>query len=185
MECLEHGRRTLVRWRACSSSSSSNTPAPTNPCDAGLCTNFNPGFTAQTSIPNSIGVTFSGETLGISGLPFCPASAGDPYFVDGWNMTFSEYLFVVANVRLNNDRLENQTWQDMGSQVAIKPGPYVIDAHRASGFVGKDGVERASGLFLWTQLDNGQAFNTSVRYAFSYDVVAASYPATSVNLLES
>jgi hypothetical protein len=174
----------LLLAGACSSSSSSNN-APTNPCDAGLCTDFNPGFNARTSIPNSIGVTFSGETLGISGLPFCPANAGDPNFVDGWNMTFSEYLFVVANVRLNNDPLENQTWQDMGSQVAIKPGPYVIDAHRASGFVGKDGVEPASGLFIWTQLDNGQPFNTAVRYAFSYDVVTASYPATSVNLTQA
>ncbi len=171
----------LLTVSGCGSSSSQNT-TPTNPCDAGLCGGFNPGFDAETSIPNSIGVTFSGETLGISGLPFCPANAGDPNFVDGWTMIFSEYLFVVANVRLNNDPLENETWQDMGSQVAIKPGPYVIDAHRASGFVGKDGVEPASGLFIWTQEDNGQPFNTNVRYAFSYDVVQASYPATAVNL---
>jgi len=165
---------------------SSGTPiTPTNPCDAGLCTNFNPGFDATTDIPNTIGVTFSGETLGIAGLPFCPANQGDPYFVDGWNMSFSEYIFVVANVRLNANPLENQTWPDMGPQVAIKPGPYVIDAHRAGGFIGKDGVEPASGLFLWTQLDNGQSFDTSVRYAFSYDVVTASYPATSVNLSET
>ncbi len=173
----------LLGLSACSSSSSPS--GSTNPCDAGLCTNFNPGFDATTSIPNSIGVTFSGETLGISGLPFCPVNAGDPSFVDGWDMTFSEYLFVVANVRLNTNPLMNQTWQDMGPQVAIKPGPYVIDAHRASGFVGKDGVEPASGLFLWKQLDNGQPFDTSVRYAFSYDVVAATYPATSVNLTPS
>ena len=130
-------------------------------------------------------MTFSGETLGISGLPFCPANAGDPYFIDGWNMVFTEYIFVVANVRLNEDPLMDQTWQDMGAQVAIKPGPYVIDAHLASGFVGKDGVEPASGLFLWTKLDNGQGFDTSVRYAFSYDVVRASYPATAVNLTQA
>ncbi len=196
-----HNRKPTTRWRvlgtsvllcavAGCSSGTSNSNAQTNPCDAGaansvgLCTNYDPGFNAQTSIANSIGVTFSGETLGISGLPFCPANQGDPNFVDGWTMTFSEYIFIVANVRLNTDPLLNQTWQDMGSQVAIKPGPYVIDAHRAAGFVGKDGVEPAQGLFIWTKLDNGQPFDTAVRYAFSYDEVAASasVPATSVNL---
>ena len=158
---------------------------PTCEQDGGLCpsSRFDAGFNAQTSLINSIGVTFSGETLGISGLPFEPVTSGDPYFVDGWNMTFSEYIFVVANVRLNPDPLKDETWQDMGSPpVAVKPGPYVMDAHRAAGFTGKDGVEPASGLFLWTQQDNGSAFDTSARYAFSYDEVKAQVPAFNVNL---
>ncbi len=57
----------LLTSTACGSSGSSNT-APTNPCDAGLCMNFTPGFTATTSIPNSIGVTFSGRHWG---FPAC------------------------------------------------------------------------------------------------------------------
>ncbi len=153
--------------------------------DAGLgpSSSFDAGFSRETSIPNSVGVTFSGETLGISGLPFEPVSPGDPYFVDGWNVAFSEYIFVVANVRLNPDPLKDQTWQDMGSPpVATQAGPYVMDAHHASGFVGKDGVEPASGLFIWTAQDNGQPFDTSVRYAFSYDEVKAQLPAFNVNL---
>ena len=148
----------------------------------GLNTTYDAGFTAQTTTPNSLGVTFSGETLSINGLPFSPVSQGDPYFVDGWSLSFDRYLFVVGNVRLNEDPLKDSTWQDMGTQVAIKPGPFVMDGHKASGFVGKDGVEPASGIFLWTQKDDGTAFDTGKRYAFSYDIVQAAYPATNVNL---
>ena len=158
---------------------------PSCELDGGLCprSSFDAGFSAGTSIPNSIGVTFSGETLGISGLPFQPVNQGDPYFVDGWDVTFSEYIVVIANVRLNPNPLEDLTWQDMGTPpVAIKPGPYVVDAHRVYGFVGKDGVEPASGLFLWTGQDDGRSFDTSVRYAFSYDEVKAQVPAFNVNL---
>ena len=65
-------------------------------------------------------------------------------------------------------------------------GPFVLDAHRAvHGFVGKDGVEPASALFVWNQLDDGSSFDTSVRYAFSYDIVQATYPAIAVNLAGS
>src|SRR5581483_11278126 len=145
---------TFVSWAAVAACAS-GTHDTESICqsDGGLCSAamFDAGFNANTSIPGSIGVTFSGETLGIAGLPFEPMSQGDPYFVDGWNVTFSEYLFVVATVRLNPDPREDQTWQDMGSPpVAEKTGPWVMDGHRAAGFVGKDGVEPASGLFLWT-----------------------------------
>lgn len=146
------------------------------------CT-YDPGFTETTpNTPNTIGVTYSGETLSIAGLPYVPNTPGDPYFVDGWSVQFYEYIVVVGNIRLNTNPTLDSTWPHMGSEVANKPGPFVIDARRAQGFLGKDGVEPASGLFLWTQLDNGQSFDSSTRYAFSYDIVQARYPATNVNL---
>jgi hypothetical protein len=132
--------------------------------------------------PLSVEVTFSGETLGINGLPFQPVNAGDPYFVDGWNMTIDEDLVVVANLTLNTMPTLDQTWFHMGPQVASNPGPYAFDAHQAAGFVGKDGVEPASPMFVWNTGDDGNAFQSSVRYAFSYDTVAAAYPAWNLNL---
>jgi hypothetical protein len=180
----------LVLLAACGpGSSSKNDAGPTNEtCAVGdasypiNCT-YDPGFTETSpNTPNTIGVTFSGETLGIDGLPYVPNLPGDPVFVDGWSVKFFEYIVVVGNIRLNTNPTEDSTWKDMGGQVAIKTGPFVFDAHQAHGFLGKDGVEPASGLFLWTQLDNGQPFDTSVRYAFSYDVEQAAYPATNVNL---
>jgi hypothetical protein len=158
------------------------------PGDAGpLNVTFDAGFTQTApNTPGSIGVTFSGETLGINGLPYTPVTQGDPYFVDGWTVTIQEYLIVLGNIRLNATPLMSAVnWPEMGATVATKAGPYVVDAHRAAGFIGKDGVEPASGIFAWQRQDDGSSFDTGVRYAFSYDVVPASYPATQVNLLTS
>jgi hypothetical protein len=174
----------LAAAAACDTSSSkSDGGASDAGCStAGLCA-ADPGFTQTApNTPNSIGVTFSGETLGISGLPYTPVTMGDPLFVDGWTVTVDEYLTVVGNIRLNENPLKDQTWQDMDQVVAIKHGPYVFDAHRAAGFVGKDGVELASAMFYWTHKDDDSAFDTSKRYAFSYDTVVASYPAAQINL---
>jgi hypothetical protein len=132
--------------------------------------------------PLSVQVTFSGETLGINGLPFEPVSAGDPYFVDGWNMAIDEDLVVVGNLALNTMPTKDQTWFDMGPQVASKTGPYAFDAHQAAGFIGKDGSEPASPMFVWNTEDDGTAFDSSQRYAFSYDTVVAAYPAWNLNL---
>jgi hypothetical protein len=132
--------------------------------------------------PLSVEVTFSGETLGINGLPFQPVNQGDPYFVDGWNMAIDEDLVVVGNLALNTMPTLDQTWSDMGGQVASKAGPYAFDAHQAAGFRGKDGVEPASPMFVWNTEDDGTAFDSSQRYAFSYDTVPAVYPAWNLNL---
>ncbi|HZL17228.1 MAG TPA: hypothetical protein VFG23_05745 [Polyangia bacterium] len=132
--------------------------------------------------PLSVEVTFSGETLGINGLPFEPVNQGDPYFVDGWNMAIDEDLVVVGNLTLSSMPTKDQTWYDMGPVVASKAGPYVFDAHQAAGFVGKDGVEPASPMFVWNSADDGGAFDSGQRYAFSFDTVPAVYPAWNLNL---
>jgi len=145
---------------------------------------YDPGFTETSpNLPNTLSVTFSGETLAISGLPYTPNLPGDPVFVDGWSVKFTEYLMVVDNVRLNGDPTASLIWAQMGPVVATRRGPFIVDAHRCHGILGKDGVEPASALFAWNHLDDGSAFDTGVRYAFSYDVVQASFPAISVNLL--
>jgi hypothetical protein len=186
---LNRGTLVLILATAAACSNSGNEKdggGPDSECpDGGLCA-ASPGFT-QTSpnTPNTIGVTFSGETLGINGLPYTPVTQGDPLFVDGWSVTVDEYLIVVGNVRLNENPLKDQTWPHMDQVVASKAGPYVFDAHRAAGFIGKDGVEPASAMFYWAHKDDGSAFETSKRYAFSYDTVVASYPATQINLEQS
>jgi hypothetical protein len=155
------------------------------------CT-YDPGF-SQTApnTPDTISVTFSGETLGVDGLPFFPNLPGDPVFVDGWSVQILESLIVVGNIRLDPGATQSSVWQDVGATntpissatpVVLRPGPYVLDAHRVSGFLGKDGIEAASGLFLVPGFDNGQAFDTSMLYAFSYDTLQATWGATNINL---
>ncbi len=170
---------------ACGSSASSTGSAndPQSPPAGTTLTAPTINFTQSSpNTPQTVEVTFSGETLGINGLPFQPVTAGDPYFVDGWNMTIDEDLVVVGNIRLNSNPTADQTWYDMGPQVAHKVGPFVFDAHQALGFKGKDGVEPASPMFVFDHEDDGSAFDTSQRYAFSYDTVVASYPAWNLNL---
>src|SRR5580698_67466 len=165
------------------SSGSSNANDPQSPPAGTMLTAPTINFSMTSpNTPLSVQVTFSGETLGSNGLPFQPVSQGDPYFVDGWNMTIDEDIVVVGNITLNAMPLEDQTWYDMGAQVAHKVGPYVFDAHQAAGFVGKDGVEPASPMFVFNNEDDGSSFDSNQRYAFSYDTVVAAYPAWNLNL---
>ena len=168
---------------SCSGSGNSNSNDPQSPPAGAKLTAPTINFTMQSpNTPLSVEVTFSGETLGINGLPFQPVNQGDPYFVDGWNMTIDEDIAVVGNIALNAMPTEDQTWYDVGPQVAHKVGPYVFDAHQAAGFVGKDGVEPASPMFVFNRQDDGSSFDSSQRYAFSYDTIVAAYPAWNLNL---
>jgi hypothetical protein len=167
----------------CGGGSNSNSNDPQSPPAGTMLTAPTINFTMTSPrTPLSVEVTFSGETLGINGLPFQPVSQGDPYFVDGWNMTIDEDIVVVGNIALNTMPTEDQTWYDMGSQVAHKVGPYVFDAHQAAGFIGADGVEPASPMFVFDKEDDGSSFDSNQRYAFSYDTVVAAYPAWNLNL---
>jgi hypothetical protein len=184
---------SLALAAACGGSTTKNNPGYDAACSpaAGnaLNTSCNPGFTANSpNTPRSIQVTFSGETLGVAGLPFQPVNAGDPTFVDGWSMTFDELLVVLGNFRLSPNALQyggTSLSPQINAPVATKNGPYVVDMHTPSGIVGKDGIEPAQGLFVWNILDNGDQFDTSMRYAFSYDTLQAKYPVANVNLTPS
>jgi hypothetical protein len=171
---------------ACGGTSSSSSNNSNSACQPGTATalnaSCNPGFTSTTTRSQAIGVTFSGETLGVNGLPFQPANQGDPVFVDGWSVTFDEILVVVGNFRLAPGATQSPQANFVNAPVATMPGPYVLDMHKPSGFTGKDGVEPAGGIFIWNTRDDGSAFDTSTRYSFSYDVEKAVYPATQVNL---
>ncbi|HTS80050.1 MAG TPA: hypothetical protein VMH40_05580 [Myxococcaceae bacterium] len=173
----------LVALAACGSSSGN--PGGGGP-DGGLTTPFTPPFTpSSTEIAKSIRVTFSGETLGVSGLPYTDCNNTNPFFVDGWSLFIDEYLVVIDNIRLNATP-GNIDQTNVGASVATsKGGPWVIDMHKPQGFVGKDGTEPAGALYLFTQADNGSAFDPSVKYAFSYDIVQAKSGAVNVNLTDA
>ena len=170
---------------ACGGSSSNPNATPSTTCPPGTGTTLNascdPGFTQTApNKPGTVYVTFSGETLGVDGLPF--PSTGDPAFVDGWAVTFDEILVVVGNFKLSPGALQSTDQSVISAPVATKSGPYVLDMHKPNGFVGKDGTEPAGGIFKWDTDDNGRAFDNNTRYAFTYDVMKAAYPATQVNL---
>lgn len=182
----------LVLAAACGGSSNGNVNAGYDPnCKPAsgntLNTSCNPGFTQQA--PNkagSIQVTFSGEQLGeLTGLTFDP-SVTNPnlatQFVDGWSMQFDELLVVLGNFRLSPGATQYSSQSTLNAAVATKVGPYVVDMHNPPHDFTAAAGEPAGALFKWDTQDSGQAFDTSVRYAFSYDTLQAKYPVANVNL---
>lgn len=168
-------------------SSNGGGQVPSGSCSPGNGNSLNPtctpSFTQSTpNAPGSIEVTFSGETLGVAGLPFIPVNVGDPYFVDGWDVSFEEILVVLGNFRVAPGATQTLAQNQVNAPVATMAGPFVVDMHNPQGFVGKDGVEPAGAIFKWDNQDNGQSFDVNTRYSFSYDVVQAVYPATQINL---
>jgi hypothetical protein len=182
----------------CSGSSSSSTSGTTGTTGStgttgttsstgthGSTTTSSSGSTGTTgSGANTIQVTFSGETLGVDGLPFNPSTAADadPWFVDGWTMNYSEILLSVGNVRLSPNATSNPDQSHIDAPVATKAGPFIVDMHKPVGLVGKDGSEPAQLIFTFDKKDDGSAFDSSQRYAFSYDTTPATAGATKVNL---
>ena len=175
----------VLALSACGSSSGN----PDGGTDGGITRTFTPPFTPNSQqLDKSIRVTFSGETFGVDGLPYPGNCNGGPdalFFVDGWSVSFDEYLVVVDNIRLNATA-GNAIQTDVGSLVASSTsGPWILDMHKPSGFVGADGEEPAGALYLFTGPNSGGSFDPAVKYAFSYDVVQAKAGIVNVNLSDS
>jgi uncharacterized membrane protein YgcG len=173
---------------ACSSSGSS----PATHIDAGL---VHPGpscaagaagglasFTAPAD-PGGGGVLFaaSGEVLALSGYPFPPVNAGDPVFVDGWDVHFTRLLVTVDNVTVssNPDMSKGDPSQTGGAVAGVK-GPWAIDLSHSDpaylpgkGGPGEEAVPIAA-LKGQNLVGGSPGFATDgTRYAFGFDLIAA------------
>lgn len=148
---------------------------------------------ADTSDPD-LAVTLSGEGVALTGFVFPPRSADDPSFVDGWDVHFDRILVTVDSITLSDAPDTSPTDQGQtGPIVARARGPWAVDVTRpgtspaASGAQaqslaaeGKDA--HAQELVHLRTLDNGQKLDPTARYAFGYDIVAASSEAKLTNL---
>ena len=163
----------LVLTAACGSS----TTAPST--DAG---------TDAASGPSGFTVTVSGEDLAVNGYPFAQgASANDdpPPFVDGWAIEFTHILVTVGTIRLNEGPDQNPgDPTKVGAEVASVAGPFAVDTHLGGPIVGKSGSpdEKTVQIASFPTRKDGKDFDPTARYAFSYDLVAATANATQVNL---
>ncbi len=126
-------------------------------------------------------VTVSGEGLGANGYAFPPTAGQEVAFVDGWEVKFERILVTIDNVRLSEMPDKNPGNQgDIGSEVARRTGPWVVDAVKAGTDEDKGGAGKVAIRLPITDLKG--IFDLEQRYAFSYDFVQASTSAKRVNI---
>ena len=150
-------------------------------------------------------VTISGEGAALTGFAFPPASANDLAFVDGWDVRFDRILVTVDDIVLSDDPDLSPTDQSQtGPVVATAKGPWAVDMTKPGavadikpkarsqslseelgidleqGGPGKD--PHAQPLARFDALDGDKGFDPTRRYAFGFDIVAASASAKHTNL---
>jgi hypothetical protein len=159
--------------------------APTYPgTDALGATPVAPAFTMAANDARTIQVSISSEGFGQQGFPYAATPpAGEPVFVDGWEVRFTRILVTVKNVRLNRPGNMPSDPASVGAPVATNPRAYAVNVQKAGPVTGAGGGEEtAIPLFVFRSDEQGGALSTTTRYALSYDVVPATTASTNVNL---
>jgi hypothetical protein len=128
----------------------------------------------------------SGEVLALGGYAFPPATPNDAAFVDGWEIHFDKLLVTVDHVTLSNGPDSSPTDQSRtGAVVARVDGPWAIDLHKGGSLVGKGGADEQALPITTVDGQNqngGRPFDDSTRYAFGFDLAAATATATRLNI---
>ena len=162
----------------CSSSSDNN------PGSAGAAGSAGSTGAVTDPGPGGLYLTASGESLAVTGYAFPPATPDDTFLVDGWIFQLDHYIVSIDHVQLweNPDKVPADQSQH-GALVAHLDGPWAIDLHNGGPIAGEGGdPEKAQPFAAIKSKDDGSAFDTTTRYAFGFDTVAASASATNVNL---
>jgi hypothetical protein len=141
---------------------------------------------AGAGTPGTIDFSISGEVLALGGYGFPPTDMNAAFFVDGWEIKFSELLVTVDKIKISsNPDLNPGDQSQTGPLVAEVDGPWAVDLHLGGPLPGKGGTgeEAVKIASLANQNKNGNAaFDPTVRYAFGFDVIAATSAAMNVNL---
>src|SRR5512145_2014859 len=125
-------------------------------------------------------VTVSAEGLGAHGYAFPPAAGQEVAFVDGWAVTFERIIVAIGNVRLSEMPDKNPGDQSVvGLEVVTRKGPFILDLKTAGNATHKGGAGKVAVRLPIDDLKG--LFDLEQRYAFGYDLVAATADATFVN----
>ncbi|MFO0659987.1 MAG: hypothetical protein U0165_09180 [Polyangiaceae bacterium] len=139
----------------------------------------------------SLTITASAEALGLTGYSFPPASGQEVFFVDGWQIRFEHVITTIDQITLSSGADTNLTDKSqVGTAVASLDGPFAVDLHTLSaaddgGMVGKGGSGELAitlGTLSNQNLNGGQAFSDTERYAFGFKLIPALASAKKVNL---
>ena len=177
----------MLALGACSSDDNSGTPdarlCGTPVSGGGVLKDFTPPCDPG---PKGVLITASGEVLALGGYDFPPATADDVYFVDGWEIRYDRVLvtFDHVSLALNPDTSPTDQSQ-IGAVVAQADGPFAVDLHKGGPLEGKGGSDEQAVPVAALANQNkagGAAFDSTMRYAFSFDGVPATSQAFNVNL---
>jgi hypothetical protein len=153
----------------------------------GLITSLGCG-TNSPSPMGGVQFTASGEVLAFSGYGFPPATLKDPAFVDGWQISFDRLLVTFDNINLSENPDKSPTDQAQTDQmVAQVKGPWAVDLHKQGELPGKGGagetaVKLTDAVIRNQNLNRNAQFDETKRYAFGFDIVAATASAKKINL---
>jgi hypothetical protein len=121
----------------------------------------------------------SGEVLALGGYSFPPATPDDVAFVDGWEFTFDKVLVTFDHVRFSqNPDMVPTDQSKTGAPFAQVNGPWAVDLHKGGPLPGKGGGGEQAVAIAAVAC----AFDSTQRYAFSFDAVPATASAKNVNL---
>ena len=144
-------------------------------------------FTPPTGSPsNTFLVTITGEGAATEGIGFPPgATGGEPYFLDGWELSFERVLVTVGSVTLtdNPDMNPNDPSQS-GATVATLEGPWAVDLAKQGPLTSKEQNGHAWPLARIDaqNLKNNAAFDPTQKYGFGFSLLAAKKGVYDVNL---
>ncbi len=144
------------------------------------------GCSSNDKNGSKIQFSASGEVLALAGYDFPPATSDDAALVDGWEVRFSKLLVTLDHITLSENPDRAASDQSLtGKKVAELDGPWAIDLHQGGPLAGKGGGDEQA--FTIATLDNqnlngGAPFELDTRYAFGFDIVAATDAATKLQL---
>ena len=137
--------------------------------------------------PGGLFLTASGESLAVTGYDFPPTTPDDTVLVDGWIFRLEAEIISIDHIHLwENPDMVPADQSKHGAQVAHLDGPWAIDLHKGGPLTGEGGPpEEAVPFAAIKEQDDGNAFDTTTRYAWGFDTVAASAAAKNVNLSDA
>ncbi|MDP1826487.1 MAG: hypothetical protein Q8L48_24675 [Archangium sp.] len=156
-----------------------------NRSDGGFFTDFTPP--PATAVNNSLLVTITGEGSATGGTGFPPtAGAGEPYFLDGWELHYEHVLVTVGQLSVSEGPDTDPNDQSVtGPLVAEVVGPWAVDLAKAGPLDSKEMNGKAWPLARITRQDKKSgtpAFDPTAKYAFGYSLLTAVEGAQNVNL---
>lgn len=124
----------------------------------------------------TIEVSITGEEAATEGIVFDPMpKEGAVVFLDGWTIKFDRWLVALKAVRLNEPGPDPAQQQKVGALVAQTEGPWLINLTRPE-------AGELTPLSTFARKGDGGSFDTTLRYAFSFDTAPATVASRRMNL---